>query len=419
MMLQFLQLVLLLMFIVAGDSNVCGADMGCSKCSDKSLKEFLDCLSLSTKYDCFMNEGITEVKQLLLFKSPINSIHFRDLQLLQNKCDLNTLQLITLKRNLESIDQYDVQKEENVNQQIFKHTTSSEHNISVSNNELCDTTYAFVPIILRTFYPEYTNETNLDDDVMVRAELVGILPQDALNYFTNIQIDIDMVGFSDMKHILTFEQYSVDNRFDDDRLITFTTKILNSTAVTLQSNLATSELFRLIDPKDIDKMFDNDFHATKINFVFSNEKNENIHCIDTIFNYTINYVEQIQKFETIDFKFIGLVEVDISMDDNEKYKACKEEYNNQAYAMKYTEMLAVNKEPHFMQSLTDFSNLEYPLCGTKVKIDNKQYRNNIIHKKWPKKLDDLETQLEDGTCLIACKQDYKRSYLFTVDYYMV
>lgn len=76
----------------------------CTQCAQYELKDWLDSLSLSSKYDCFVSEGITQVDDLLLFKSAIPSIHLKDLDILKTNCHLNTLQLVKLKRNIELLD---------------------------------------------------------------------------------------------------------------------------------------------------------------------------------------------------------------------------------------------------------------------------------------------------------------------------
>eukprot|EP01084_Bolivina_argentea_P206343 352326_1 len=225
--------VIVVMVLMASSKNVpdsChGDDLNCYDCGWETLNEWLKCLTLSTKYNCFLNEGITEVKDLLLFKSPISSIHLQDLEILRTKCDLNSFQFVKLKRNIELLDQ--MQSSEKTSQHSNRYIDTEFVQYEQYNNsgtDLCDISYAFTPVILTTFYHAKTEKA--DDMAMVPVELVGILSTDSLTCFTNVRVNINMIGFDDMKYNITFDDYSFENRWSDNRLITFKTEILNSTA---------------------------------------------------------------------------------------------------------------------------------------------------------------------------------------------
>ena len=376
-----------------------------------------------------MAEGITEVKDLLLFKSPINNIHLRDLDILKDKCDLNTLQFVKLKRNIEALDTIISTKPMTPQKQISEQPKQTKRFIPaeakqfkdiasnvISNNELCDYKYAFTPVMLRTFYPDHDVIHMHDDELMVKSELVSVLHKDALNHFESVRVEIE-TGFNE-KYNITFDEYTFDNSLNDDRLITFGGKILNSSAYAMQTDFTTSELMRIIGCDEIEKIFKKCKYITNITITFKTE-NETVDCIDTVFNYTLDIVPQFKEFIAIDFVFVGFVMVDIALDYGNKNEACTQEFGKHSHGMKYNEMIAANKDKEFMELLPNLNDLEYPICGNQVEIDKKEYRNEMINNKWPKDLSDFDEKLNNGICYIPCVQDYKRSYLFAPTYYVI
>ena len=288
------------------------------------------------------------------------------------------------------------------------------------SNEQCELKYALTPIVLRTFYPDDAAEYSDSDDVesMVRAELMAIIDEDALEYLKSIKIEIQSVSHKD-KYNITFDEYSFDNILGDDRLVTFVGLISNDSAHNMSSDFTISELLRLIGCSDADLILNKCEYVTNITFVFINNDNETTNCISTVLNYTFDISKEIKHFASIDFQFVGFVTIDTGLDNDNKNLACQDEFGARSRGMRYNDMIAANKDDIFMQSLPNLNQLQHAICAKQVKMDDKEYENQIIGNKWPKDMSHFYQISNEKKCYLPCIKDYKNSYAFVPTYYVI